>query len=76
MIIKKIQFQFVESKHFIIYDIKNIIHSPKNEDNKWKNDIYSKLIGKRFNETMENKLTHFFINLKKNKLICLNHKYI
>ena len=57
---------FVECIHFIVSCLDNIIHPPEetNEEENANIDIYSKLIGKRNQETLELGLIQFFYNPK------------
>ena len=53
---------FVECIHFIVCSIDNIVHSEEKEEEK--TDIYSKLIGSRTKEKLQESLIHFFHNPK------------
>ena len=57
---------FVECTYFIVCCLDNIIHPPEetNEEENANIDIYSKLIGKRNQETLELGLIQFFYNPK------------
>ena len=53
---------FVECIHFIVCSIDNIVHSEEKEEET--TDIYSKLIGSRTKEKLQESLIHFFHNPK------------
>ena len=57
----KNQLIFVECIHFIVCSIDNIVHPEEEEE---KTDIYSKLIGRRSKEKLQESLIQFFENPK------------